>query len=54
MTWDALWSRVNREAEEGSRYQRDPYEFAQKHLHVWQFRPWTRAAYHAFGKDITV
>lgn len=52
MTWDALWKRVNQEAEQEYRYQRDPYEFAQKHLHIWNFQPWGQTPMHAFTRDI--
>lgn len=52
MTWDALWRRVNIEAEQEYRFKRDPYEFAQKHLHEWKFKPWSKAAYYAFGRNI--
>lgn len=34
------------------RFERDPREFAQKHLWIPQFRPMGKTAYYAFGRDM--
>lgn len=54
MTWDALWNRVNREAEEEYRYQRDRYEFAMRHLWQPRFVSMSTPALYAFIKDMEI
>lgn len=52
MTCAWIWKTVNDEANAAHLYDRDPYEFAQKHLWIPKFVTWSKSAYYAFTKDI--
>lgn len=49
-----VWTLANREAEQEYRYQRDPYEFAQKNLWIPQFVSMSTPALFAFTSDMRV
>lgn len=52
MKYEWIYSKVNGEAEEEYRYQRDPYEFAMRNLWLPRSGSWSTPALHAFRKEI--
>ena len=47
-----IYEMVNREANQKHLYDRDQYEFTQKHLWIPKFKKWGKAPMHAFMKGL--